>query len=48
MGFETRDLAIPARCFNKLSYEATDVGGRSYEGSNVPLRNESMMKLYVK
>ena len=36
----TRDLAIPVRCSNQLSYEVTDVGGWSFVGSNEPVRNE--------
>ena len=44
----TSDLAIPVRCFNQLSYEATDVGSWSLVGSNVPVRNESTMKWYMK
>ena len=32
----------------QLSYEATDVGSWSFVGSNVPWRNESMMKWYMK
>ena len=39
----TRDLAIPVRRSNQLSYEATDVGSWSFVGSN-----ESMMKWYMK
>ena len=31
-----RDLAIPVRRSNQLSYEATDVGSWSFVGSNVP------------
>ena len=48
-GVWTRDLAIPVRRYNQLSYEATDVGTSwSFVGSNGPLRNESMMKWYMK
>ena len=47
-GVWTRDLAIPVRRSNQLSYEATDVGSWSFVGSNVPVRNESMMKWYMK
>ena len=36
----TRDLAIPVRRSNQLSYEATDVRVWSFVGSNVPVRNE--------
>ena len=38
-GIWTRDLAIPVRRSNQLSYEATYVGSCSFEGSNVPVRN---------
>ena len=34
----TRGLAIPVRCSNQLSYEATDVGSRSIVGSYVPMK----------
>ena len=47
-GVWTRDLAIPVRRSNQLSYEATDVGRWSFVGSNVPVRNESTMKRYMK
>ena len=47
-GVWTRDLAIPVRRSNQLSYEATDVGSWSFVGSNGPVRNESMMKWYMK
>ena len=42
-GVWTRDLAIPVRRSNQLSYEATDVGSRSIVGSYVPVKvkNES-------
>ena len=46
-GVWTRDLAIPVRRSNQLSYEATDVGSWSFVGSNCPVRNESMMKWYI-
>ena len=42
------NLAIPVRSSNQLSYEATDVGSWSFVGSNGPVRNESMMKWYMK
>ena len=35
----TRDLAIPVRRSNQLSYEATDVGSWSFVGSNGAVRN---------
>ena len=47
-GVWTRDLAIPVRRSNQLSYEATDFGSWSFVGSNVPVRNESTMKWYMK
>ena len=47
-GVWTRDLAIPVRRSNQLSYEATDVGSWSFVGSNVPVRNEWTMKWYMK
>ena len=39
-GVWTRDLAIPVRRSNQLSYEVTDVGSQSFVGSNEPVRNE--------
>ena len=47
-GVWTRDVAIPVRRSNQLSYEASDVGSWSFVGSNGPVRNESMMKWYMK
>ena len=47
-GVWTRDLAITVRRSNQLSYEAIDVGSWSFVGSNGPVRNESMMKWYMK
>ena len=47
-GVWTRDLAIPVRRSNQLSYEATDVGSWSFVASNDPMRNESMIKWYMK
>ena len=47
-GVWTRDLTISVRRSNQLSYEATDVGSWSFVGSNGPVRNESMMKWYMK
>ena len=38
-GLWTCDLAIPVRCSNQLSYEATDVGSWSFVSSNEPVRN---------
>ena len=35
-GVLTRDLAIPVRRSNQLSYEATGVGSWSFLGSNEP------------
>ena len=46
-GIWTRDLSIPVRRSKQLSYEATDVRGWSFVGSNVPERNESTMKWYM-
>ena len=46
-GVWARDLAIPVRRSNQLSYEATDVGSWSFVGSNGPVSNESMMKWYL-
>ena len=36
---EIRDLAIPVRGSNQLSYEATDVGSWSFVSSNEPVKN---------
>ena len=36
----THDLAMPVRCSNQLSYEATDVGSWSVVGPKEPVRNE--------
>ena len=41
-------IAIPVRRSNQLSYEATDIGSWSFVGSNGPVRNETMMKWYMK
>ena len=41
----TRDLAMPVRRSNQLSYEATDVGSWSFVGSNEPARNECEVKI---
>ena len=38
-GVWTRDLAIPVRRSNQLSYEATDVGSWSFVSSNEPVNN---------
>ena len=46
-GIWTRDLAIPVRRSNQLSYEVTDIGSWSFVGSNGPVRNESIMKWYI-
>ena len=35
----TRDLALPVRRSNQLSYEATDVGSWSFVSSNEPVKN---------
>ena len=42
-GVWTRDLAMPVRRSNQLSYEATDVGSSSYVGSNEATRTECEM-----
>ena len=47
-GVWTRDLEIPVQRSNQLSYEAADVRSWSFVGSNGPVRNESMMKWYMK
>ena len=39
-GVWSRDLTIPVRRSNQVSYEATDVGSWSFLGSNEPVRNE--------
>ena len=39
-GVWTRDLAIPVRRSNQLSYEATDVVSWSFVNSKEPVRNE--------
>ena len=44
-GVWTRDLTIPMRRSNQLSYEATDVGTWSFVDSNEPVRDE---RLYMK
>ena len=36
----TRDLTIPVWRSNQMSYEANDVGGWSFVGSNEPVSNE--------
>ena len=46
-GVWTRDLAIPVRCSNQLSYEATDVGSRSIVGSYVPVKEMNVNDVYV-
>ena len=47
-GVWTRDLAIPVRCSNQLSYEATDVGSRSIVGSYMygPLKEIGVNYVY--
>ena len=45
-GVWTRDLAIPVRCSNQLSFEATDVGSRSIVGSYVPVKEMSENDVY--
>ena len=46
-GAWTRDLAIPVRRSNQLSYEATDVGSWSFVSSKEPVRNECEV-IYMK
>ena len=41
-----RDLAIPVRCTNQLSYEATDVGNWSIMCSYVPVKGMNVIDLY--
>ena len=41
-GVWTHDLAIPVRCSNQLSYEATDVGSWSIMCSYVPLEKNAL------
>ena len=43
----TRDLAIPVRRSNQMSYEATDVRSLSFVRSNEPVRNECEV-IYMK
>ena len=38
-GVWSRDLAIPVRRSNQLSYEATDIGSWSFVSSNQPVKN---------
>ena len=45
-GVWTRDLAIPVRRSNQLSYEATDVGSRSIVGSYVPVKEMNVNDVY--
>ena len=42
----TRDLAIPMRCSNQLSYEATDVGSWSIMCSYVPVKKMNEVDVY--
>ena len=42
-GVWTRDLAIPVRCSNQLSYEATDVGSCSIMSSYVPVKEVNVI-----
>ena len=45
-GVWTRDLAVPVRRSNQLSYEATDVGSRSIVGSYVPVKVKNESDVY--
>ena len=47
-GISTRDLAIPVRCSNQLSYEATDVGSWSLLSSQLPVISNYEWKIYMK
>ena len=47
-GILTRDLAIPVRCSNQLSYEATDVGSWSLLSSQLPVISNYEWKIYMK
>ena len=47
-GIWTRDLAIPVRCSNQLSYEATDVGSWSLLSSQLPVISNYEWKIYMK
>ena len=42
----THDLAIPVRCSNQLSYEATDVGSLSIMCSYVPVKEMNVIDVY--
>ena len=46
LGFKPVTSAIPVRCSNQLSYEATDVGSRSIMGSYVPVKEQSVNDVY--
>ena len=46
-GVWSRDLAIPVRRSNQLSYEATDFGNWSFVSSNEPVSNECEV-IYMK
>ena len=45
-GVWTRDLAIPVRCSNQLTYQATDVGSWSIMCSYVPVKEMNMIDVY--
>ena len=45
-GTWTRDFAIPVRCSNQLSYEATDVGTWSIMCSYVPVKEMNVIDVY--
>ena len=45
-GILTRDLAIPVRYSNKLSYEATDVTSWSNVCSYVPVKEMKVLDVY--
>ena len=45
-GIWTRDLTIPVRCSNQLSYEATAIGSWSVKGSYVPVKEMNVIDVY--
>ena len=47
-GIWTGDVAIPVRCSNQLSYEATDVGSWSLLSSQLPVISNYEWKIYMK
>ena len=47
-GVWTRDLAITGAMLYQLSYDATDVGGRSIVGSYIPVKEMSVNDIWNK